>query len=219
MGCHASRPPRLPGTLTGTLRRARLADLETGDLIFFGFTARQHAPSGLVTLATFSDFGHVAIVVRTPSGLSIAQATRDERIPAARAFGPRSGTGRVPLSEYLRVHKPVSVVVRRLTVGENMRNVIMGAIELLDGRDYERSVATLVASAVDGNRTLCCGCVDIDIMQAREDSTSLFCSEYVAFVMQRAGLIDPGVNCSEVTPEDLFMWDSAGVSSAAMYLD
>lgn len=163
----------------------------TGDIVLFSGTGTR---SSIIKRFTKSAWSHVGMVLRLEghSQPFLYESTSIGVLPDVHAGEIVSGVQTVGLEERIaRYPGPVSV---RTLLEEPSREMLaaLNAMHIdLRGRSYETNDFELVKSAYDGpmGANVC-------------DTTSLFCSELVAFAYQVMGLLSKQEPANEYTPMD-----------------
>ncbi|CAL1137236.1 unnamed protein product [Cladocopium goreaui] len=122
------------------------------------------------------------------------------------------------LERYIhRVHQgcgPGSVYVRQLQWSEGERRTFQGHIdctfEEFKGRKFEKSFYASTSMAFCDALEVC------GIGQSQEDVSSLFCSEFVAEVLQRGGVLPKTRASSEFVPMDFWSSDGQHVEQTSL---
>ncbi|MEC8325898.1 MAG: YiiX/YebB-like N1pC/P60 family cysteine hydrolase [Pseudomonadota bacterium] len=167
-------------------------DLKTGDILLFsgnGFFSK------VIKFATRSKWSHVGMVYKNrESGiLFVYESTSISNVTNVDSGEPLNGVQLTPLSKRLRLYNGV-VAVRKLE-NASLNDDAQAAIEQLmyefEGKPYEEDKLELAKSALD-----------LISIENEEDLSTLFCSELIAEVYQRIGLLDEDKPSNEYTPAD-----------------
>jgi hypothetical protein len=167
-------------------------DLRTGDLLLF--SGKGMASAGIKRILGCA-WSHVGLVVRSAAGdlplLLESTPCRDlVDVVTGRATG---GVRLVSLSERLATFEG-ALALRRLNrpLAAAQLDRLAGVLRELHGRPYERRLLELFLAVSDR--------IDLN----RENLKSLFCSELIAEILQRIGLLDDighgGRPSNEYTP-------------------
>ncbi|MFP5383472.1 MAG: hypothetical protein ACLGHG_05325 [Gammaproteobacteria bacterium] len=175
--------------MTNNLAHAILAEARTGDLVLF---SGRGLVSGTIRLFTGSRWSHVGLVLRGHDGtLLMLEATNTDEavdITLGRAI---CGVQLVQLAEKLANYDGV-VVLRRLEMDERPEGfdeLVRDMAELWRWRAYKDFTTTLLLDLLTANR-----------LPQRVDR--VFCSELVAEVYKRLGVMCRGVRSSRYVPGD-----------------
>ena len=166
--------------------------LEPGDLILF---SGKKFPSRMIQLGGWTAWSHVGIVIALDGWdtLMILESTTLSKLPDVLSGEQRSGVQMHRLSERLRTY-PGSFAYRKL-IGERTPDVLQSMIDFhkeFGQHPYEESYLELLRAQYDGPGG-----------HNEEDLTSLFCSELVAELYQRMGVISDELESNEYTPKNL----------------
>jgi len=168
----------------------------TGDAVFF---SGEGALSEGIKCATFSEWSHVGLVVRTtdPDMVLLWESTTLSNLVDIDTGKKFQGVQVVPLSLRLATYDG-AVAVRRSCAAFHpaVDRIISELRREYAGRPYERSTWQLVKAAYDG-----------PFGQNKEDTSSLFCSELVAEAWKRVQWLDTEAPSNEFTPADLAKMD------------
>jgi len=171
--------------------------LKTGDLVFF---SGKSAISHFIKRFTLSEFSHVGMVVRSyrPNVVCLWESTTLSNI-ASIDGEYRKGVQLVELSKRLVTYDG-TVAFRRLRDSLDLDQLdhISELRTTLHNRPYEQHALDLIYAAVD-----------IPGFTNKGDLSSLFCSELVAEVYIRLGIISNDQPSDEYTPADLVNIDPA----------
>lgn len=163
--------------------------IDTGDIILCSGTGRI---SNGIKAGTFSKWSHVAVAVYVPqSDIVLAyQSTTLNKIKDWTDDSLKQGVQINLLSDMVSTY-PGEIAVRHLDVHRTpkmLSDLANFRLEMKD-RPYEKSKLELIKSAYDGPGG-----------HNEEDLSSMFCSELVAELYQRWGLIDNSLSSNEFVP-------------------
>jgi len=169
--------------------------LKTGDVVLF---SGRGLASWLIQQATRSRWSHVGMVVRIPEYdmVLLWESTLLSNVADVEAKKLLGGVQLAPLSARIASYSG-QAAIRRLNA-ELMPEDLVALHELrheITGRPYERDPVQLWRSALDVPGTMLAA-------NAREDLSSVFCSEMVAAAFQRMKLLPDDVPSNEFTPKD-----------------
>ena len=165
--------------------------LDTGDLLLYSGVG---PVSMSIRLVTRSKWSHIGVVVRPKDFdmVCVLQSTTLSKVKDTVSNREIEGVQINLLSDSLDSYKG-AVAVRKLNVErtDDMRNTISDFRREVHGRPYEERKMELLKSAYDffGGAN-------------EEDLSSLFCSELVAELYQRIGLLDEDKPSNEYIPKD-----------------
>lgn len=165
--------------------------IQTGDILLFSGTG---PISQGIKKGSRSNWSHVAMAVRSenPDIVMVYQSTTLSKAKDLHYGEPRQGVQINLLSETVSIY-PGQIAVRyleTLRTPEMMRQLESLRIELR-GHPYEQDKCELFKALYDG-----------PFGHNEEDLSSLFCSELVAEVYQRWGLISEDLSSNEFIPKD-----------------
>ncbi|WP_052384164.1 hypothetical protein [Litchfieldella xinjiangensis] len=168
-----------------------IAQLKSGDLIFFAGSGRR---SALIKRFTRSKWSHIGMVLHLdafPYPLLFESTAQAGAVDIERREIV-SGVQIVPLKQRIAAY-PGEVAVRSLDQPPSAQRyaALLSLREELRGRPYERCSKQLFRSAYDG-----------PIGTNRCDLSSIFCSELVALAYQRMGYLGEEYPPNEYTPHD-----------------
>ena len=179
------------------------SELDTGDIVLFsgtGFISR------MIQIVTRSEFSHVGMVVRVEEWdmLLLFESTTLSKIKHVETGKRTQGVQLVSLSERIKSYKADKVMFRQLkgvVRSQEMRDTFRKFRQEVKGRPYEKSKWELFCSAYDwiGGKN-------------KKNLLSLFCSELVAEMFQRWGLLISDENSltytasNEITPANFAKW-------------
>ena len=171
-----------------------LGQLDTGDLVLF---SGKTVVSRGIKWFTFSKWSHVGVVLNLPDWkrLLLWESLTEGYLPDVEHGEIRQGIQLVDLAERISQYGD-GVAVRRLALerSDQMRLAVAQLLQELRGRPYEKSNMELIRAAVDVR--------GIKMTQNAEDLSNIFCSELVAEVYQRMGLLPENPPSNEYTPHD-----------------
>jgi hypothetical protein len=179
--------------------------LDTGDLLLYSGVG---PVSMSIRLVTRSKWSHIGVVIRPKDFdmVCVLQSTTLSKSKDVISGTEVEGVQINLLSESLRDYKG-DVAVRKLGVErtDDMRDTISNFRREVHGRPYEERKMELLKSAYDffGGANA-------------EDLSSLFCSELVAELYQRIGLLSEEKPSNEYTPKD-FAGNVPLLGSATLY--
>lgn len=166
-------------------------DLDTGDILLYSGTG---AISTAIKIGTCSKWSHVGVIVRPRDFdmVCVLQSTTLSKAKDIISNQPVEGVQLNFLSESIEIY-PGGIAVRKLDVlrTDNILKAVRDFRKEVHGRPYEEKKIQLLKSAWDffGGEN-------------EEDLSSLFCSELVAELYQRMGLLDEEKPSNEYTPKD-----------------
>lgn len=182
-------------TTKKTMDAIALAD--TGSILLM---KGNHFYSRVIEWACHSDWSHVAVIVQgwgNDKRTFILESNHSEHYLHDTLTNKEAydGVRLVDANKLLKLRKGDLIVLRKLVppTSDIYRTTCDFAREMA-GRKYERKRMQLVKSWYDGPGG-----------EARQDLSMLFCSELVAELYMRAGLIQRKLPASEYTPADFGM--------------
>lgn len=169
--------------------------LDTGDIVVFEGSG---VISGMIKWKEKTRWSHVGMVVKSAEGdmLLLFESTTLSKIKDVESRTESQGVQLVTLSERIRRYPDNNVGFRRLLGVErddDSRQVVKKFRSEMTGRPYEKSKLELFRSSYDGV-----------FGDNEENLSSLFCSELIAELYQRLGLLDEvpeGLPSNEYTPK------------------
>lgn len=169
--------------------------LKTGDIVLF---SGRGLASWLIQQATRSKWSHVGMVVRLPEYdmVLLWESTLLSGVADVEAKKILGGVQLTPLSARIASYQG-DVAVRRLNVELTMEDIeaVHALRREIKGRPYERDPVQFWRSALDVPGTQLAA-------NAREDLSSVFCSEMVAAAFMRMKLLPDDAPSNEFTPRD-----------------
>lgn len=189
---------------TGSSRNAALARAESGDLVLF---SGKGLVSGTIRFFTGSHWTHVGLVLRDPhSGeLLLLESTVTEESADVVLGRPVRGVQVVRLSEKLAVYEG-DIALRRLEMDvrpPGFEEDLLEIAEMWRFRGYKSFMATLL----------------LDIFSPRRRPQRVhrvFCSELVAEVYKRLGLMSRAIRSSRCVPGDFGRDDLVQLTEARL---
>lgn len=186
----STRAPMLRG-----MKREFLSDAATGDLVLF---SGKGLVSGTIRLFTRSRWSHIGIVLRDAATgeLLLLESTNTDEAPDIVLGRPVRGVQVVRLVEKLAAYDGV-VALRKLELDERPHGLDAEIAEfatLWRWRGYKSFTATLLLDLLSGNRR-------------PQRVHRVFCSELVAEVYKRLGVMCRSVRSSRCVPGDFGLAD------------
>lgn len=162
-----------------------LNSLDTGDILLFsGNTLFSKA----IKLVTRSHWSHIGMVLKDDDGLLYCFESDNEPIKDI----PEIGVRKVPLKYKIETYDG-EIAIRMLEVPELKQTILREEIKQLCNQfkniPYEKHFLELIKSAYDG-----------PFGENKEDLTSIFCSELIASIYQKCGLLNWDIPSNEYTP-------------------
>lgn len=161
------------------------SNLQTGDMLLFSGVC---LVSKFLRLVTRSLYSHVGVVFRDQD-LDIVYCWDSTRLGKV-----RDGPGIVPLSDMVRTY-PGKIYLRRLRLERTPERIrILNEYRKeISGSRYERGLIELARSLLDF----------MPWHRNRQDLSTLFCSEHVAELYKRWGLLPQRIPSNEYTQADM----------------
>ena len=169
-----------------------LSEAPSGTVVLFSGAA---VVSRLIELVTLSPWSHVGLVLRLADGRAmLLESTRedDELLDELSMRHLGDGVRLVAVSEYARKHPFKRFALRyRCPRLAGTRELVLRCAREFASVPYERRMSQLLKSGYDGPGGL-----------SERDLSSIFCSELVAEILIREGLLPWREPSSEYTPAD-----------------
>lgn len=168
--------------------------MDTFDILLF---SGEGLISKVIQLASGSKWSHVAIVLRLNSfdELYCYQSTTLSDVPDLTTGARVKGVQLVPLSQQLATYK--GEVAWRCIYGNRAPNILMKMAAFrreFAGRPYEQNQLELIRAALD----------TFTLKENQPDLSSVFCSELIAELFRRVGILQTVVHDGHIKPANEF---------------
>lgn len=178
-------------------------DIRTGDLIMFsGISIHSY----IIRATTMSIYSHCGIIYIDPetNEITVIHSISDNSSKCIDTNFNASGVVRSKLTDiintgyydYINIYK----VNRNITISPSKLMKIYKQYML---RSYEIHLLELMGSAIDCR----CSGIDIDCIKNKRKEESFFCSELVATIYEKLGLVTLNDSPNEYTPCDVASFD------------